>query len=96
MRAGAQVIRHDVNKGYGESIKSCFDWAKTNDADILVTLDGDGQHNPDELPQVLAPILDGKADLVIGSRFLKSSQPKGSAVISSQSRAESNIQSPAL
>jgi len=39
-------------------------------ADIVVTLDGDGQNNPDEIPQVLKPILKGKADFVIGSRFL--------------------------
>lgn len=39
-------------------------------ADVLVTLDGDGQHNPDEIPDVIAPILAGEADLVIGSRFM--------------------------
>jgi len=69
--AGALVVNHRTNKGYGESIKSCFEAAKANKADILVTLDGDGQHNPDALPQVLAPILTGEADLVIGSRFLE-------------------------
>ena len=51
--AGASVLIHRTNKGYGESIKSCFDAAKANDADILIILDGDGQHNPDEIPQVL-------------------------------------------
>ena len=70
--AGAQVIKHEINKGYGESIKSCFKAAKANDADIVITLDGDGQHNPDEIPKLLTPILDRKADLVIGSRFLQS------------------------
>ena len=69
--AGAEVVRHKVNKGYGESIQSCFKAAKRSNADMLVTLDGDGQHNPDEIPQLLAPILEGKADLVIGSRFLQ-------------------------
>lgn len=39
--------------------------------DIIVTLDGDGQHNPDEIPQIVKPIVDGKADVVIGSRFLE-------------------------
>jgi len=73
--AGALVVNHRTNKGYGESIKSCFDAAKANKADILVTLDGDGQHNPDELPQVLAPLLTGEADLVIGSRFLQPAPP---------------------
>ena len=69
--AGAQVIKHEANRGYGESIRSCLKAAKANDADVLVTLDGDGQHDPAEIPQVVAPILQGDADLVIGSRFLQ-------------------------
>ncbi|MBI4181157.1 MAG: glycosyltransferase family 2 protein [Chloroflexi bacterium] len=68
--AGALVISHQKNLGYGEAIKSCFKAAGANAADILVILDGDGQHNPDEIPRLLAPILDGEAELVIGSRFL--------------------------
>jgi glycosyltransferase involved in cell wall biosynthesis len=68
--AGATVISHAGNKGYGEAIKSCFQAAKNCGASILVTLDGDGQHNPDEIPLVLAPVVQKKADLVIGSRFL--------------------------
>jgi glycosyltransferase involved in cell wall biosynthesis len=68
--AGAEVIRHERRRGAGAATKSGFEAAKTNNADILVTLDGDGQHDPDEIPQVLAPILSCKADLVIGSRFL--------------------------
>ncbi len=68
--AGAEVISHGVNKGYGEAIKSCFKAGRANGADILVTLDGDGQHNPDEIPDIIAPILGGRADVVIGSRFL--------------------------
>jgi len=67
---GALVINHSVNRGYGEAIKSCFEAAKTNDVDVLVILDGDGQHNPDEIPRLLAPIIEGEADLVTGSRFL--------------------------
>ena len=68
--AGALVINHGVNRGYGESIKSCFDAVGENGADVLVILDGDGQHKPDEIPQLLAPILKGEVDLIIGSRFL--------------------------
>jgi len=68
--AGALVISHRANKGYGEAIKSCFEAARANTADILVILDGDGQHNPEEIPKILDPILRGEADLVIGSRFL--------------------------
>ncbi len=70
--AGTLVINHGTNKGYGEAMKSCFEAAEANVADILVILDGDGQHNPDEIPQLLAPIIQGEADLVIGSRFLTS------------------------
>lgn len=68
--AGALVVEHGTNKGYGEAVKSCFEVARTNGADILVTLDGDRQHNPEEIPRLIAPLLSGKADLVIGSRFL--------------------------
>ncbi len=68
--AGALVIGHVSNRGYGVAINSCFEVAKANGADVLVILDGDGQHNPHEIPQLLAPILRGEADLVIGSRFL--------------------------
>lgn len=68
--AGALVISHDRNMGYGEALKSCFEAAKANAADVLVILDGDGQHNPDEIPRLLAPILSREADLIIGSRFL--------------------------
>jgi len=70
--AGALVISHDQNRGYGKAIQSCFEAARVNAADVLVILDGDGQHNPDEIPRLLAPILRGEADVVIGSRFLTS------------------------
>jgi len=72
--AGATVISHGMNKGYREATKSCFAAAKANAADVLVTLDGDGQHNPDEIPSVLSPVLNKEADLVIGSRFLQPEQ----------------------
>ena len=47
--------------------------AATTDADIIVFIDGDGQHNPDDIPDILVPILQGQADFVIGSRYLKGS-----------------------
>lgn len=72
--AGAVVANHITNRGYGQAIRSCIRAAKDNGADILITLDGDGQHNPDEIPQLLEPILNGEADLVIGSRFLPQSR----------------------
>jgi glycosyltransferase involved in cell wall biosynthesis len=67
---GAFVISHPQNRGYGEALKSCFTEALNNNADIIITLDGDGQHDPDQIPDLLAPIIKGDADVVIGSRFL--------------------------
>jgi glycosyltransferase involved in cell wall biosynthesis len=76
--AGAFVISHEVNRGAGAATKSCFEAAKTNHADILITIDGDNQHTPEEITGFVAPILRGEADLVIGSRFLgdNSSMPR--------------------
>lgn len=68
--AGAEVVRHESNKGYGGSLQSCFNMAKELDCNILVILDADGQHNPDEIPSLIAPIMDGEADVTIGSRFV--------------------------
>jgi glycosyltransferase involved in cell wall biosynthesis len=68
--AGAEVIRHERNEGYGSAIYSCICAARKRGADALVILDADGQHNPEEIPSLLEPVLKGEADLVIGSRFL--------------------------
>src|SRR5712691_3029892 len=70
--AGATVIRSGKNKGYGVAIRILFEAATEKDADIMVTLDSDGQHNPDEIPQIIEPILNERFDMVIGSRFLGS------------------------
>ena len=70
--AGADiVIEHGINKGQGASILSGIQRALTDGADIAVTIDGDYQHDPDEIPEVVKPILDEEADVVIGSRFFK-------------------------
>jgi glycosyltransferase involved in cell wall biosynthesis len=68
--AGALLLRHKTNLGPGAAARSCLQAGRELGAGVLVTLDGDGQHDPDELPAVAAPILAGEADLVIGSRFL--------------------------
>ena len=68
---GATVIRNPENKGYGVAIRSLFQAAREQDADVMVTLDSDGQHNPDQIPDLVEPILKQGFDLVIGSRFLK-------------------------
>jgi glycosyltransferase involved in cell wall biosynthesis len=79
-KAGARVIKHEARRGAGAATRAAFEAAKEYNADVLVTLDGDGQHNPDEIPQVLAPILRGEADLVIGSRFLQSNPGQSQSV----------------
>ena len=68
--AGAEVRRHETNQGPGAAARTCFEAGREMNADVLVTLDGDGQHDPDEIPDVVSPILAGESDLIIGSRFL--------------------------
>jgi len=67
---GADVIIHGINSGYGASLKSLFCRAHELGADVFVTLDADGQHEPKELSALIEPILNGDADVVIGSRFV--------------------------
>jgi glycosyltransferase involved in cell wall biosynthesis len=71
-KLGAKVIKHVENLGYGAAIRSCFNAGKDEGADILVILDADGQHNPDLIPELIKPIANSDADVVIGSRFLGS------------------------
>ena len=66
--AGAKVIQHKVNKGYGAAIQTIFAETKKIKPDILVILDADGQHHPQEIPSLIKPILDNNSDCVIGSR----------------------------
>ena len=70
-KLGVNVIKHPKNLGYGEAIKSIFNKAKEYNNDALITFDADGQHNIDDIAKVVDPILENKADIVIGSRFLK-------------------------
>lgn len=74
--AGALVIRHRINRGYGAAIKTLFEAAGDRRADVMVTLDADGQHDPNQIPDVIRPILMGESDIVIGSRFLNDSDRK--------------------
>jgi glycosyltransferase involved in cell wall biosynthesis len=70
MMAGAEVICHTVNMGKGAALKTGFDAASQNGSAIIVTLDSDGQHNPADIPKLIAPILFGRADMVNGSRYM--------------------------
>jgi len=67
--AGAVVIKHEKNMGKGHAMKSLFDYAKNVDADVVVTIDGDGQFLPEQIPGLLKPILENSYDVVIGNRF---------------------------
>jgi len=68
LRMGAKVVRHEKNGGYGAALRTCFETARTMDADRMVTIDSDGQHDPADIPKLLESLSKG-ADLVIGSRF---------------------------
>ena len=70
-RANVQIASHIINRGLGAAIKTGLDWAKSRSADIVVTFDGDGQHDPKDIEKLIQPILQKKADIVIGSRFKK-------------------------
>ncbi|MFH1099234.1 MAG: glycosyltransferase family 2 protein [Candidatus Uhrbacteria bacterium] len=67
--AGAAVVRHCVNRGLGAALGTGIAAALHMDADAIVTLDADGQHDPAEIVALVAPIAQGEADLVIGVRF---------------------------
>ncbi len=67
--AGAEVISHEAQLGYGGGLRSAFEIAREEGVDMLVVLDGDGQHNPSELPLLLDPLRRKQADVIIGSRF---------------------------
>jgi hypothetical protein len=69
-RLGALVIRHEKNLGYGGALQSLFCQAKELKADVLVTFDSDGQHDPAQIPMLVKPIENGVAEVVLGSRFL--------------------------
>jgi glycosyltransferase involved in cell wall biosynthesis len=70
--AGAIVVQHEVNRGKGVALNTGFKKAKDLFVpDAVVILDGDWQHRPEELPNLIRPVLQGGADLVIGSRYLE-------------------------
>ena len=68
---GAIVIKHPKNLGYGSAIRSIFLKSKEINAEVLVTIDADGQHKIEDIKKVIKPVVDGQADISIGSRFLE-------------------------
>jgi glycosyltransferase involved in cell wall biosynthesis len=69
--AGAKIISHPFNLGYGAALQTGYKYALKNGYEAIVQMDGDGQHDPCFIPDLLAVIQKGEADIVIGSRFLK-------------------------
>jgi len=70
-RAGAAVVSHPFNLGYGAALETGFLYALSHGFSAAVLVDGDGQHDPAFLPRLLEPLASGRADLVVGSRFLE-------------------------
>jgi len=70
-KAGAKVISFARNRGLVHTFKAGLKYCLKNKADFIVHLDGDMQHNPKDIPRLIKPLIDKKADFVIGSRFLK-------------------------
>jgi glycosyltransferase involved in cell wall biosynthesis len=66
---GVQVVRLPFNLGIGGAMQTGYQYALDHGFDLAVQIDGDGQHDPGELPQLLEPILDGRADMAVGTRF---------------------------
>jgi len=73
LMSGAIVVIHPFNMGYGVAIQTGYKYALANNYDYIVQLDADGQHDPSCIPALLAPVIAGKADIAIGSRFLGNS-----------------------
>jgi glycosyltransferase involved in cell wall biosynthesis len=67
---GATVLELPFNIGIGGAVQTGFRYALEHGYDVAVRLDGDGQHAASQIPVILAPVLAGEADLVIGSRFV--------------------------
>ncbi len=67
---GASVINHPINLGAGAATQTGIDFALTQDAKVIVTIDADQQHFPDDIDLIVKRLVDKDADIVIGSRFL--------------------------
>ena len=76
---GAHVVRLPFNLGIGGAVQTGFRYAHENGYELVVRCDGDGQHDPSQLPNVLAPVLAGEADIAVGSRFVEGAGYRSSA-----------------
>lgn len=73
-KAGVVALKHRLNRGKGAATKTAIEAAKLLGADIIVTMDSDGQHNPNDIAKLIEPILQEKADVILGTRLL---DPRG-------------------
>jgi len=95
-KAGAIIITHKKNSGKGSALRSLFDYAKESEFDVLITIDGDGQFFPKEIPKLITPITKNGYDVVIGNRANgKTEMPKyrkfGNAVLDKMTNAASEL-----
>jgi hypothetical protein len=77
--AGAAAVHLPLNRGQGAALRTGYRLAMATGAPLVVTMDADGQHQPSELPRLIEPILDDKADVVNGSRVLGAADPNHAA-----------------
>jgi glycosyltransferase involved in cell wall biosynthesis len=77
---GARVLRLPFNLGIGGAMQTGFRFAFEHGYDLAVQVDGDGQHDPGELPKILAPVVAGEADLVVGTRFAGEGEFRSTAI----------------
>lgn len=68
--SGVVAVRHEINRGKGAATKTGIEATKSFGADIIITMDGDGQHDPEDIRKLVNPIRNGKAEVVLGSRLI--------------------------
>ncbi len=77
---GAEVLGLPFNLGIGGAVQTGYQYARNNDFDIAIQVDGDGQHDPSEIVRLVEPILEGKADMVVGTRFAAGGGYRGTRI----------------
>jgi len=79
LRNGAKAITLSTHMGYGVALQTGYKYAFRKGYEFVVQIDGDGQHDPSDIPDLLKDVLSGDADLVLGSRFMKQTTPRNSS-----------------
>lgn len=89
--AGMNYVDLPLNLGIGGGVQTGFKYAVEHDYDVAIQFDGDGQHRADYIQTIVQPILDGEADMVVGSRFIPSGNMEAGFKSSRMRRAGINI-----